>query len=96
MQNANWGGRFCTMVVLPKDGRTKSGGQTTRCPHYCYYIPGLRVFSSCEDIAKERNMDCRERGSHARGVYPTQYTSRMETARVKEEVGVVTRIIVKE
>ena len=33
-------------------------------------------------------MDCRERGSHARGVYPT--------ARVKEEVGSDTRIIVKE
>ena len=32
-------------------------------------------------------MDCRERGSHARGVYPTQYTSRMITARVKEEEG---------
>ena len=30
-------------------------------------------------------MDCRERGSHARGVYLTHYTSRMETARVKEE-----------
>ena len=32
-------------------------------------------------------MDWRERGSHARGVYPTQYTSRMGTARVKEEEG---------
>ena len=30
-------------------------------------------------------MDCRERGSHARGVYPTQYTWRMATARVNEE-----------
>ena len=29
------------------------------------------------------SMDCRERGSHARGVYPTQGTFRMETARVK-------------
>ena len=26
-------------------------------------------------------MDCRELGSHARGVYPSQDTSRMETAR---------------
>ena len=26
-----------------------------------------------------------ERGSHARGVSPTQYTSRMGTARVKKE-----------
>ena len=40
-------------------------------------------------------MDCRERGSHARSVYPTQYTSRMETARVKEEVGVDTRIMLE-
>ena len=41
-------------------------------------------------------MDCRERRSHARGIYLTQYTSRMETARVKEEEGADTRIIVKE
>ena len=41
-------------------------------------------------------MDCRERGSHARDVYPTQYTSRMETAGVKEEVGAESRIIIKE
>ena len=30
-------------------------------------------------------MDYRELESHARGVYPTQYTWRMETARVKQE-----------
>ena len=30
-------------------------------------------------------MDCRDRGSHARGVYPTHDTSRMGTARVKQE-----------
>ena len=30
-------------------------------------------------------MDYREQGSHARGVYLTQYTSRMETARMKQE-----------
>ena len=30
-------------------------------------------------------MNYRERGSHTRGVYLTQYTSRMETARVKQE-----------
>ena len=41
-------------------------------------------------------MDSREWRSHARGVYPTQYTSLMETARAMEEVGVDTRIIVKE
>ena len=41
-------------------------------------------------------MDCRERGSHVRGVYPTQYNSCIGTARVKEEAGADTRIIVKE
>ena len=41
-------------------------------------------------------MDCMEWGSQARGVYLTQYTSRMETAIVKGEVGADTRIIVKE
>ena len=40
-------------------------------------------------------MGYRERRSHARGVYPTQYPSRMETARVKQEAGADTRIIVK-
>ena len=40
-------------------------------------------------------MDYRERRSHARGAYPTQYISRIETARVKEKVGADTRIIVK-
>ena len=37
-------------------------------------------------------MDYRERGSHARGVYPTQDTLSMGTARVNEEAD--TRIIV--
>ena len=32
-------------------------------------------------------MDYREKASHARGVYPTQYILRMGTARVKQEVG---------
>ena len=55
-----------------------------------------------EDIAKDRNtrgtssMDCRERGFHARGVYRTQYTWRMEIARVKEEKEADTRTIVME
>ena len=58
---------------------------------------GLGIFSGCEDVAKDKNIkgtssvDCRERGSHARDVYPTQYTER-----VKEEVGTNTRIIVLE
>ena len=41
------------------------------------------------------SMDCRERGSHARG-NPTQNTSRMGTVRVKQEEEVDTRIIVIE
>ena len=41
-------------------------------------------------------MDCRDRGSHARGVYPTQDTSRMGTVRGKQEEEVDARIIVKE
>ena len=31
------------------------------------------------------SMDYRERRSHARGVYPTQYTSLMGTERIKQE-----------
>ena len=38
-------------------------------------------------------MDYRDRGSHAQGVYPTQYSSRMETARVKQEEETDRRII---
>ena len=38
-------------------------------------------------------MDYRERGSHARGVFPTQYTSRMGTARAKQEEETDTRIM---
>ena len=41
-------------------------------------------------------MDCRERGSNARGLYPTQYTSRMGTARMKQEEEADKRMIVKE
>ena len=53
-------------------------------------------------ILKDQNtrdhpaLDYRKRGSHARGVYPTQYTSRMGTARVKQEEEADTRIIIKE
>ena len=42
------------------------------------------------------SMDCRERRFHARGVYPTQDTSLMRTARVKQEEDADTRIIVIE
>ena len=38
-------------------------------------------------------INCRERGSHARDVYPTQYTSCMGTARVKQEEEADTRIM---
>ena len=40
-------------------------------------------------------MDYMKRGSHARGVYPTQYTLRMGTAMIKQEEEADTRIIVK-
>ena len=40
-------------------------------------------------------MNYRKRGSHARGVYPTQDFSRMETARVKQDEEADTRIMVK-
>ena len=38
-------------------------------------------------------MDNRERRSLARGVYPTQYASRMGTVRMKQEEGTDTRIM---
>ena len=41
-------------------------------------------------------MDCRDRVSYARGVHPTQDTSRMRTARVKQEEEPDTRMTVKE
>ena len=41
-------------------------------------------------------MDNRERGSHARSVYPTQDSPRIETARIKQEEETDTRITVIE
>ena len=41
-------------------------------------------------------MDCKERGSRARGVYHTQDTSRVGTAKVKQAKEADTRIIAKE
>ena len=41
------------------------------------------------------SIDYRERKSHARGVYTTQYTSRMRTTRVKQEEETDTRIMQK-
>ena len=40
-------------------------------------------------------MDFRERGSHARGIYPTQDTSRMASTKVKQEEEADTRVIVR-
>ena len=45
---------------------------------------GTRLFSGLK-YKGPFSMDYRERGSHIRGVYPTQYTSRIETARMKQE-----------
>ena len=41
-------------------------------------------------------MDCRERRSHARGVYLAKDTSQMGTARVKQDEEADTEIIVRE
>ena len=41
-------------------------------------------------------MDYRKRGSHARGVYPTQDTPRMGTAMMTQEEETETRLIVIE
>ena len=42
------------------------------------------------------SMSCRDRGSYARGVYPTQDTSRMGTTIVKQEEEADTRILANE
>ena len=57
----------------------------------------LKGLYRCGDVAKDRNtrgtssMDRRVRGSHTRSVYHTQYTSRVETVRVKDGVGADTK-----
>ena len=62
----------------------------------------LKGLKSLRRGAKDRNTrgtsskDCREQGSHTRGVYPTQHNSSMETAIVKQEEETDTRIIAKE
>ena len=40
----------------------------------------LWIDNNAPEIQGNTSMNCRERGSHARGVYSTQYTSRMGTA----------------
>ena len=59
------------------------------------------VFSHCKHVAKDRNTRDHSAWTEGNGdpmhaVYPTQYTSRMATAMVMQEVGADTRIIVKE
>ena len=44
----------------------------------------------------QASIDCRERGSHARGKHHTQDTSRPETATVKEEEEADARVIAEE
>ena len=43
-------------------------------------LPDIKVNSPRKNKGPS-SMDCRERGSYERGVYPTQDTSRMETAK---------------
>ena len=54
------------------------------------------VFSRCKDVQKTEIQGTAGRGSAVRSVYPTQDTSRMRTARVKQENEANNRIIVKE
>ena len=69
----------------------------------CYVILHMRLTTVlCQDVAKKTkfkgpfSINCRERGSDARGVYPTQDTLRMGTARVKQEEEADTGVIVKD
>ena len=60
---------------------------------------GLRVkctTGGAQKYAGPFNIDYRERESHARGVYPTQDTSRLGTARLKGENEADTSVIVIE
>ena len=49
-----------------------------------------------QEDKKPLNMNRREEGSFTQGVYPTQDTSRMGTARVEQEKEADTRIISEE
>ena len=49
-----------------------------------YYIDRDRRRCKRPKYAEPFSVDCRDRGSHARGVYPTQDTSRLGTAREKK------------
>ena len=64
--------------------------------YYVLMIINIVIDSESHTASKYKgpfSTDCRERGFHARGVYPTQDTSRMRTARAKQEEEVDTRII---
>ena len=71
--------------------------------NYYYNIAGLKQSlvntKSLQKKGKYKgtfSMACRQRGSHARSVYPIQDTSRMRTARIKQEEEADNGIIVKE
>ena len=57
-----------------------------------YFKAVLNQRSSVSHKDQNTSMDHREQESHVRDAYPTQDTSRMRTARVKQEAD--TRIIV--
>ena len=67
----------------------------------CLYTRLKADFSRCDDVTKDQNTRdhlpwTAGNGSHEQGVYPTQSTFRMGTARVKQEEEINTRIIAEE
>ena len=85
------GRRYIRRGVVKHYHQNVLKGALSSVDYYYYYIRGLKVFSRCEDATKDRNT--REHlvwtvegtGSHARGVYSTQYTWRMETAKPRSK-----------
>ena len=59
-------------------------------------IAALRLKLYRPELQELFGMEHRERGSHARGMYPRQDTSHMGTSSVKQEEEADTRIIVEE
>ena len=75
------GGRFAGAGELGRLWGQEGG-------HCYYYIGGLeQSIVAVRTLQRPFIMDYRERGSYARGVYPTQDTSRMGAARMKQEEG---------
>ena len=74
----------------------------SRTDYYNYLIRGLiQSLAAAKTLHKTEilctfSMGYRERGYHARGVYPTQDTSHTGTARMKLEKEADIRIIVKD